>query len=115
MFGTAESVWKWACGDEHFRRDPWSDKANVLDMDRLRRFRVENRPHDEPDRTPWQDVERHRDALDAVCEAVDAARSRGLSTAAVLGYLAFRDSSIDLVDAVRRARKAKKGDVRGER
>lgn len=83
---TAETVWRWATGEHALPVVPWGE-PHVMDFDRIRDFRLKNRPHDPPDTTPASEVFERKDVLDPVVESINEARRRGLSIQSILAYV----------------------------
>ncbi len=87
MGASPAACWRWATGDEAFRVDPWSDKPNVLDLDRLERWHRENRPHDPPDETLAKDLFEHEDELRRISQSIDRLEEQGLGRKAIVTYM----------------------------
>lgn len=96
---SARAAWEWACGVSPLS-DPWDDRPPVtFDLDRFRRFREENRPH-EPD-TSLEVIMRNEDALAAAAKAVLAATSDELPMATVLSYVQLAEKTRELNQQLR--------------
>lgn len=105
---TTRMAWRWATGEERPAGLPWGgETSRHLDLDRARRFRAENRPHDPPDDTPLEEVEEHQDVLADVLATVDAARERGLPLASIVSYVRLVDTMRGLAEKAGRKRGGK--------
>lgn len=80
---SAAAVWRWACGESPLRRDLWADVPADIDLDRVHRFRSENRPHDPPEMTTLAEVGDHREIWEAARRALEAASDAGFGPAVV--------------------------------
>jgi transcriptional regulator with XRE-family HTH domain len=103
--GGERTLWEWAVGDTLLPRDPWHAH---FDLDRLGRFRAENRPHDPPPGIDFRDMEKHREVLVPVLEAVDAACDAGLSVRDVVAHVQLSETVRSFVEQAQ-ARKASTG------
>jgi len=86
------AAWRWATGDAAIPPDLylWAESQPDTDLDRARRFEIENRPHDPPDLTPLADIKQHEDALAVATKACrEAVAQTGLPRETVLNYVAF--------------------------
>ncbi len=81
--GSERTLWAWATGDEALP-DIW---RRVFDLDRMGRFRAENRPHDPPTDVTVADIEKHGAVLAPLAEAVRKAREAGLPFGFVTEYV----------------------------
>lgn len=110
VVASESTVWRWATGEAALPVDLWADKPAAIDLDRARRFRRENRPHDHSDQTLFKDVAEHREVLaPAIRACMDAVSKSGLSPEDVLSYvsLAFQVNEL--------AGKTGEGGQRGKR
>jgi hypothetical protein len=83
------TIWRWGVGEDSLP-DLWSDKSAAIDLNRERRFREENRPHDHSGRTPIEDLEKHKGVLAGAIEACrEAVEKSGLPREDVLRYVAL--------------------------
>jgi len=71
------TAWEWACGEAP-TYDPATDE-DVFDLDRVRRFGRENRPHDPPDDTPAGELLQHQQELQGLVLAILRLQRKGLS------------------------------------
>jgi transcriptional regulator with XRE-family HTH domain len=84
------TAWRWATGEAALPLDLWTDNPASIDLDRARRFREENRPHDPGQNTPIRDVQKHEGVLaDAVQACGEAVEKSGLPREVVLSYVAM--------------------------
>jgi transcriptional regulator with XRE-family HTH domain len=79
--GKERTLWAWAAGDEAL-----PERGRPFDLDRVGRFRAENRPHDPGSNVDWRDMEKHRDVVALIAEAVNKAREAGLPYGALAEY-----------------------------
>ncbi len=86
------AAWRWACGDEEPLGHLASDDDVVHSATRTERFVRENRPHDPDDTTTVKELFEHEEVLLPVAEAWLEARSAGLSSKAIAGYVSMADS-----------------------
>jgi hypothetical protein len=88
-------AWRWASGDEPLSCDPATPDERVgIDLDRIRRFKQDNRPHDPPDTTPIQDMKPHLAGLTNVVRAVAEVEKEGLSRQAVFDFVEVAHSQL---------------------
>lgn len=98
----ARTAWRWADGDDPLPADLWNPAA--LDVERTRRFRRENRPHDPPGDMSLSEAEEHRDVLQEVVRAVQAAEDAGVPRASIFDYVSLMDSVRDLARVTKERR-----------
>lgn len=96
---SAATAWAWACGERQLD-DPWAT-GEAFDLDRARRFRVENRPHDPAEALSLDEMDAHREVLAALSAAVAGAQAEGLSLADVLAYVRLTDTARRVTDRAR--------------
>ena len=90
---SAFAVWRWACGEEAPGKTPWMD-SGTLDVDRLQRWNLENRPQHPPEGTLsglQTEFDEHKVAAAGLRDALDAAVQDGLSLRAVRTWLAMKE------------------------
>ena len=84
------TAWRWATGEAALPVDLWGDDPASINLDRIRRFRRENRPHDKSGQTLFEDVVKHRGVLaPAVRACMAAVDESGLAPEDVLSYVAL--------------------------
>ena len=82
------TAWRWGTGEAALPVDLWTDKPVSIDLDRSKRFRQENRPHDPSLETTLQDLEKHKEALAGAVRACrEAVEKSGLPQEDVLSYV----------------------------
>jgi transcriptional regulator with XRE-family HTH domain len=83
-------VWLWATGEAPLPVDLWSDTPGTIDLNRARRFRDENRPHDRSGQTPITELFEQEGVLAPAIEACrEAVERSGLPREDVLHYVAL--------------------------
>jgi transcriptional regulator with XRE-family HTH domain len=89
---TRRTAWRWASGDDPLPVDLWTERPSTVDLNRHRRWRRENRPHDPRADIQLAEIQAHQDALSHVVRAVRAAQSEGLTLNGILHYVRLADT-----------------------
>lgn len=98
----AVAIWRWATGERPMR-DIWRpDDRSVFDMDRVGRFRRENRPHEPLSQFTLSDIERHRDVFQPLERAVHAALEAGIPLQAIVDHVKLVQTSRSIIQGIER-------------
>lgn len=100
---SSATAWAWACGDDHIP-DMWAERPEVLDLNRGKRFRVENRPHDPGSSMSLDEMQAHEDTLATLGRGVADARAAGLTLEDVQAYVRLADTMRRVGERLRECR-----------